>query len=158
MEGSVGKTLARSIAVLSRRGYRVSTIGKINTMDIIEILKQDYARFPVNQTYSIYAQDIYFQDPLNRFRGIKLYKLMINFIKTAFINTKMDLHDIRRTGDTITMKWTLSWNTPLPWKPRIAVPGWSELKLNSEGLIASHIDYWNCSRLDVLKQHFFPVA
>lgn len=123
-------------------------------MDIIEVLKEDYQRFPVNQTYSIYAQDVYFQDPMNKFRGIERYKLMIKFIETWFLNLKFDLHDIRRLGDTITTEWTLSWNTPLPWKPRISISGWSELRLNSENLIVSHIDYWNCSRLDVLKQHF----
>ncbi|MCC5642016.1 DUF2358 domain-containing protein [Nostoc sp. CHAB 5824] len=124
-------------------------------MDIIEILKEDYQRFPVNQTYSIYAPDVYFQDPLNKFRGVKRYKLMIKFIETVFLNTKMDLHNIQRLGDTIKTEWTLSWNTPLPWKPRISIPGWSELGTNSDGLIVSHIDYWNCSRLDVVKQHFF---
>ena len=124
-------------------------------MDIIEILKEDYQRFPVNQTYSIYAPDVYFQDPLNKFRGIKRYKKMVNFIQTWFLDPKMDLHNIQRLGDTIKTEWTLSWNTPLPWKPRISIPGWSELDLNSDGLIVSHIDYWNCSRLDVLKQHFF---
>lgn len=124
-------------------------------MDIIQILKQDYQKFPVDQTYSLYAADVYFQDPLNRFRGLEKYKKMIALIKTLFIAPKMDLHDIQRSGDTITMKWTLSWNTPLPWKPRISIPGWSELQLDSAGLISSHIDYWNCSRLDVLKQHFW---
>ncbi|MEH2313633.1 MAG: DUF2358 domain-containing protein [Nostoc sp.] len=124
-------------------------------MDIIEILKEDYQRFPVNQTYSIYTPDVYFQDPLNKFRGVKRYKQMINFIKTLFLNPKMDLHSIQRLGDTIKTEWTLSWNTPLPWKPRISIPGWSQLGLNSDGLIISHIDYWNCSRLDVVKQHFF---
>ncbi|MEH2128925.1 DUF2358 domain-containing protein [Nostoc sp.] len=124
-------------------------------MDIIEILKEDYQRFPVNQTYSIYAPEVYFQDPMNKFRGVKRYKEMINFIQTWFLNPKMDLHNIQRLGDTITTEWTLSWNTPLPWKPRISIPGWSELGLNSDGLIISHIDYWNCSRLDVAKQHFF---
>ncbi|MBN4000945.1 DUF2358 domain-containing protein [Nostoc sp. LPT] len=123
-------------------------------MDIIEILKEDYQRFPVNQTYSIYTPEVYFQDPLNKFRGVKGYKAMINFIETWFINPKMDLHNIQRLGDTIKTEWTLSWNTPLPWKPRISIPGWSELGLNSDGLIVSHIDYWNCSRLDVVKQHF----
>lgn len=126
-------------------------------MDIIEILKQDYQRFPVNQTYSIYAEDVYFQDPLNRFQGIERYKKMIAFIQTWFIAPKMDLHSIRRSGDAIATEWTLSWNTPLPWRPRIAIPGWSELKLNSEGFIVSHIDYWKCSRLDVLKQHL-PIS
>lgn len=124
-------------------------------MDIIEILKQDYQRFPVNQTYSIYAEDIYFQDPLNKFRGVERYKKMINFMHTWFLNIKMDLHDIQRLEDKIKTEWTLSWNTPLPWKPRISISGWSELGLNAEGLIASHVDYWDCSPLDVIKQHFF---
>ncbi|MEH2269070.1 MAG: DUF2358 domain-containing protein [Nostoc sp.] len=124
-------------------------------MNIIEILTEDYQRFPVNQTYSIYAPDVYFQDPLNKFSGVKRYKKMINFIQTWFLDPKMDLHNIQRLGDTVKTEWTLSWNTPLPWKPRISIPGWSELGLNSDGLIVSHIDYWNCSRLNVVKQHFF---
>ncbi len=122
-------------------------------MDIIEILKQDYQRFPVDQTYSIYAENVYFQDPLNKFRGVERYKQMIGFIKQWFINPQLNLHEINQTGNTITTRWTLSWTTPLPWKPRIAIPGWSELHLNSEKLIDSHIDYWDCSRFDVIKQH-----
>lgn len=126
-------------------------------MDIIQILQQDYQRFPDNQTYDIYAQDVYFQDPLNKFRGIERYKQMIKLIETWFLNTKMDLHKINRVGDTIKTEWTLSWNTPLPWKPRISISGWSELRLNTQGLIVSHIDYWHCSRLEVLKQHLFSL-
>ncbi|MEH2293859.1 DUF2358 domain-containing protein [Nostoc sp.] len=126
-------------------------------MDIIKILKEDYQRFPLNQTYSIYAPDVYFQDPLNKFRGVKRYKEMINFIQTWFLAPKMDLHNIQRLEDTIKTEWTLSWNTPLPWKPRISIPGWSELGINSDDLIVSHVDYWNCSRLDVVKQHFFAI-
>ncbi|MFB2919491.1 hypothetical protein [Aerosakkonema funiforme] len=52
-------------------------------MNIIEILKEDYQRFPADRAYSIYAED-----------------------------------------------------TLLPWRPRIAIFGWSELKLNTDGLIA----------------------
>ncbi|MBW4643073.1 MAG: DUF2358 domain-containing protein [Goleter apudmare HA4340-LM2] len=123
---------------------------------LIQILKEDYQRFPVNQTYSIYASDVYFQDPLNKFHGVERFKKTISFIQTWFLNPKMDLHDIQSLGDTIKTEWTLSWNTPLPWKPRISISGWSELRLNSVGLIVSHIDYWHCSRLDVVKQHFSP--
>lgn len=126
-------------------------------MDIIKILQEDYQRFPLNQTYTIYAKDVYFQDPLNKFHGVERYKQMIKFIDTWFINTKMDLHDIQPLGETIKTEWTLSWNTPLPWKPRISIAGWSELKLNADGLIVSHIDYWHCSPLDVVKQHFFSL-
>lgn len=126
-------------------------------MNVLEILKEDYQRFPENQTYSIYTEDVYFKDPMNEFNGVERYKLMIKFIQTWFVQTKMDLHDIRREGDTIKTEWTLNWNTPLPWRPRISIPGWSELGINSDGLIVSHIDYWKCSRLDVVKQHFFPL-
>lgn len=126
----------------------------LKAMDIIQILKDDYQRFPVNQTYSIYAQDVYFQDPLNKFRGVERYRMMIKFIESFFVNPKMDLHNIQKQENTIKTEWTLSWNTPVPWKPRISIPGWSELRLNTEGLIISHIDYWHCSRLNVLKQHF----
>jgi len=122
--------------------------------DIIEILKQDYQHFPVDQTYSIYANNVFFKDPLNEFRGLERYKQMIGFIQTWFINPQLNLHDISQSGDTIKTRWTLSWTTPLPWKPRISIPGWSELRLNADGLISSHIDYWDIPRLDVLKQLF----
>lgn len=123
-------------------------------MDVLQILQDDYARFPHSQTYHIYADDVYFKDPMNEFRGVKRYQAMIAFIEAVFLDCTMDLHDIHQTGSTIHTDWTLSWNTPLPWKPHIAIPGWSELTLNQDGLIISHIDYWRCSRLNVLKQHF----
>ncbi|NET46168.1 DUF2358 domain-containing protein [Okeania sp. SIO2B3] len=123
-------------------------------MDIISILKQDYQKFPADQTYSIYAKNVYFEDPLNKFRGIDFYQKMIGFMKSWFNDIQLDLHDISRSGDLIKTRWTLSWTAPVPWKPRMAIPGWSELKLNTDGLINSHIDYWDISRLDVLKQVF----
>ena len=126
-------------------------------MELIEILKQDYEKFPADQTYSIYAENVYFKDPMNQFRGIQRYQQMIGFIQTWFKELQLDLHDISQEGDTIKTRWTLSWTTPLPWQPRISIPGWSELKVNSEGAIASHIDYWDISRFDVLKQHLFAV-
>ena len=126
-------------------------------MNIIEILKEDYKKFPDDQTYSIYAENVYFQDPMNRFKGIDRYQQMIGFMNTFFKHIKLDLHNISQVGDRIETRWTLSWTVPVPWQPRIAVPGWSELKLNADGLISSHIDYWDCSRLDVLKQLLFPV-
>jgi hypothetical protein len=124
------------------------------TQDILQILQEDYQRFPANQTYSIYAPDVFFQDPLNEFRGVERYKEMIAFLSRWFADLDMELHDIQQQGDTIKTEWTLRWRSPLPWKPQIAISGWSELKLNEAGQIASHIDYWHCSRWDVVKQHF----
>lgn len=122
--------------------------------NIIEILREDYQRFPQHQTYSIYADNVYFQDPLNQFRGIKRYREMIGFMSQWFRDIKMDVHSIEQTDNIINTRWTLHWTTPLPWQPRIAISGRSELILGDDNLITSHIDYWDCSRWNVLRQHF----
>ncbi|MGB7412957.1 MAG: DUF2358 domain-containing protein [Thermosynechococcaceae cyanobacterium] len=123
-------------------------------MSIIDALNQDYARFPKQQSYDLYAEDVYFQDPLNNFRGVQRYQKMIQFIQRWFINTSMEVHDIQQQGNEITTRWTLRWQAPFPWQPKMAISGRSELQLNDAGLVCSHIDYWDCSRLDVLKQAF----
>ncbi|MFW6295625.1 MAG: DUF2358 domain-containing protein [Halothece sp.] len=123
-------------------------------MNILEILKQDYQRFPDNQTYDIYSENVYFKDPVNEFRGVKRYQKMIHFLGNFFNNVQMDVHDIRREGNTIYTDWTLHLTPPLPWKPRLSIPGRSELKLNENDQITAHIDYWHISRWDVLKQNF----
>ncbi len=126
----------------------------MSSLNLLQTLQKDYESFPENQTYTLYADDVYFKDPMSEFRGRDRYQSMISFIKTWFLNVKMDLHNLQHDGETIRTDWTLSWNTPLPWKPHISISGWSELTINAENLIVSHIDYWNCSRLNVLKQHF----
>ncbi|WP_036483720.1 DUF2358 domain-containing protein [Myxosarcina sp. GI1] len=123
-------------------------------MDIVETLKQDYQRFPENQTYSIYADDVYFKDPLNEFRGRDRYKKMIGFIGTFFGNVQMDVHHITRKDEIVKVEWTLNLTSPLPWKPRLAIPGWTDLKINSSEKIVSHIDRWHISPFDVLLQNF----
>jgi hypothetical protein len=123
-------------------------------VSLVEILREDYARFPANQTYSTYAKDVWFKDPMNKFRGVDRYQKMIKFIETLFSDVQMELISIEQVESEIKTRWILRMNAPLPWKPRLAIPGWSELKVNSEGLISAHVDYWECSRFDVLKQVF----
>ena len=124
-------------------------------MDIVKTLKQDYQNFPDNQTYEIYAEDVYFKDPLNEFRGIQRYQKMIDFLGSFFKDVNLELHDISQTENKIKTEWTLKMTSPLPWKPRLSIPGWTELKLNQDNLIVSHIDYWHISRFNVLQQNFF---
>jgi hypothetical protein len=122
--------------------------------NIVESLTADYKTFPLNQTFSLYAADVFFKDPWISFRGVGLYRKMIQFIAWGFTDVKMDLHDIHQTDNQIHTSWTLRWIAPAPWKPKMKISGRSELVLNAEGLIQSHIDFWDCSRLDVLKQLF----
>jgi Uncharacterized conserved protein (DUF2358) len=123
-------------------------------MDIITILRQDYASFPLDQSYNIYAEDVYFQDPLTRFTGLDRYRQTITFIKTWFKDLRLELREINQVDFVISTRWSLSWNTPLPWYPRIEITGRSEMLIDDRELIISHIDYWDCSTFDVFWQHF----
>lgn len=124
-------------------------------MDLIERIRADYKRFPADQSYELYAPDVYFKDPLNEFHGVKRYRQMIGTMARWLNNMELELKSIERSQpDTIITRWRLSWIAPLPWQPQMEIPGWSELKTDSNGLICSHIDYWDCSRLAVLKQIF----
>lgn len=124
-------------------------------MDIVETLKQDYQKFPEDQTYSIYADDVYFKDPLNEFRGLDRYRKMIEFLGTFFQQVEMEVHHITREREMIKVEWTLNMTSPLPWKPRLSIPGWTDLKVDSSEKIISHIDRWHISPLKVLLQNFF---
>lgn len=124
-------------------------------MDLIDQLKQDYARFPKDQTYGLYAADVHFKDPMNEFDGVNRYRQMIGFIGSFFSHVQMELHEIEQvTPALITMRWTLNMTAPLPWLPRLSIAGHSELGVNSAGLICSHVDYWERSRFAILKQVF----
>lgn len=122
---------------------------------ICDRIRQDYVSFPNDQSYELYADDVYFRDPLNEFTGVEQYQNMIGFIARWFQDPQLDLHRLEITGDkALETHWTLSWITPLPWKPPISIPGWTEYRINESGKISSHIDHWHCSRLAVLGQVF----
>ena len=124
-----------------------------STIDLVEIIKQDYQNFPNEQTYSIYAEDVYFEDPLNKFQGIKRYQKMIDFLGRFFQNIHLELHNISRGKNIIKTEWTLKMTSPLPWKPRLVIPGWSELTINQDHLITAHRDFWNIAPIKVLLQN-----
>jgi hypothetical protein len=122
-------------------------------MDVLATLREDYARFPENQTYTLYAEDIVFADPIMRVRGRQKYQDMIRFLATWLQHIRLELHEIYQRNQVIHTRWTMSWTAPLPWRPRVVVTGRSELTLNDQGQIQQQIDYWDCSRWEVIRQH-----
>lgn len=123
---------------------------------VLAQLRADYGRFPMDQTYDLYAETVYFKDPTSEFRGRDRYRQTVAFIARWFRDIALDLHAITviaQAPTTLRSDWTLRWTAPLPWHPAIAISGWSELVLNEDGLIVSHVDYWHCSRWQVALQH-----
>jgi hypothetical protein len=123
---------------------------------ILETLRGDYQRFPQDPSYHLYAETVFFKDPMTQFQGLDRYKNMVSFMGTWFKQMQLELHGMEQQDQVIHSRWTLSWTGPLPWKPHIVISGRTEMTLNEAGLIASHIDYWDCSRLDMIRQHFVP--
>lgn len=116
-------------------------------------LRQDYAQFPAHQSYDLYAEDVLFQDPLNRFQGVAKYQQMVGFIQRWFQQPTLELHRLDYpSADTIQTHWTLRWVAPLPWQPQMVISGWTDYRLNSDGKIVAHIDFWHCSPWAVLGQ------
>ncbi|WP_030005895.1 DUF2358 domain-containing protein [Picosynechococcus sp. NKBG042902] len=125
-------------------------------MDLLDILRQDYQKFPQDQTFAIYSDDVFFQDPLNRFQGRDRYQKMIGFLGRWFRDIHLELHDLQQTQQIIRSEWTLSMTCPLPWQPRLRISGHSLLEINADNLIVSHIDYWQKPPLKILLQVFQP--
>jgi Uncharacterized conserved protein (DUF2358) len=126
----------------------------------IEILKQDLPTlFDRDISYDIYTPDISFQDPVNRFQGKFNYRIIFWTLrfhaKLFFTKIFFDLHEVDRSSEnTILAKWTVRGTLRVPWKARLYFEGYSTYKLNSEGKIYEHIDTWDRSPAEILRQFF----
>jgi len=116
--------------------------------------------FEKDISYDIYTKDIYFQDPVNKFKGKFNYRIIFWTLRfhgqLFFTELYFDLHDVKQTADdTILANWTVRGLLRLPWKPRLFFNGYSTYKLTKDGLIYEHIDTWDRKPSEILKQ-FLP--
>lgn len=125
---------------------------------VIETLKQDLPTlFEEDISYEIYTKDIYFQDPVNRFKGKFNYRIIFWTLRfhaqLFFTEIYFDLHDVKQTDeDIIKAYWTVRGTLRLPWKPSIFFNGDSTYKLTPQGLIYNHLDTWDRKPSEILKQ------
>ena len=125
---------------------------------MIAILKQDLPTlFEQDISYDIYTGDIYFKDPVNTFKWKFNYRIIFWTLRfhgrLFFTELYFDLHDVSQTAeDTILANWTVRGVLRVPWKAGVFFNGYSTYKLNSDGLIYEHIDTWDRSPGEILKQ------
>lgn len=113
--------------------------------------------FETDISYNIYTQDIYFQDPINKFKGKTNYRIIFWTLRfhaqLFFQRIYFELHDIHQeSSDTLIGNWTVRGNLRVPWKARIFFNGCSTYKLNQQGLIYKHVDTWDRRPSEILKQ------
>ncbi|BAZ01234.1 hypothetical protein NIES37_52330 [Tolypothrix tenuis PCC 7101] len=125
---------------------------------VIEILKQDLPTlFEKDISYDIYTQDIYFRDPVNKFKYKFNYRIIFWTLRfhaqLFFTQIFFDLHEVYQSAeDTILAKWTVRGVLRVPWKAKIFFNGYSTYKLNQENLIYEHIDTWDRKPSEILRQ------
>lgn len=96
--------------------------------------------------FSLYAENVEFEDPLTKFSGVSRYESNIAFLRDSFVfsDTKLVLYDIKIIEeDLVRTRWMLSMKAALPWQPRASFTGQSDYVVNKEGLVVRHIDYWD---------------
>ncbi|MGM3305208.1 DUF2358 domain-containing protein [Anabaena sp. WFMT] len=131
---------------------------KFQIEQIIEILQQDLPTlFEKDISYDIYTQDIFFRDPVNKFKGKLNYRIIFWTLRfhaqLFFTEIAFDLHDVSESeSNTILAKWTVRGVLRVPWQARLFFNGYSTYKLNNKGLIYEHIDTWDRKPGEILKQ------
>lgn len=130
---------------------------------VIKTLQEDLPTlFEKDISYDIYTQDIYFQDPVNKFKWKFNYRIIFWTLRfharLFFTQIDFDLHEVSQPAkDTILAKWTVRGVLRVPWKASLFFNGYSTYKLNQDTLIYEHIDTWDRQPGEILKQ-FWPKA
>ncbi|NMG10505.1 DUF2358 domain-containing protein [Brasilonema sp. UFV-L1] len=126
----------------------------------IETLKRDLPTlFEKDISYEIYTRDIYFQDPVNKFKGKLNYRIIFWTLRfhaqLFFTKIYFDLHNVSQSDkDIILAEWTVRGTLRVPWKAKVFFNGYSTYKLNEEGFIYEHIDTWDRQPGEILQQFF----
>ncbi|MFM7406493.1 MAG: DUF2358 domain-containing protein [Cuspidothrix sp.] len=126
--------------------------------ELITTLKHDLPTlFEKDISYQIYTQDIYFSNPVNKFKGKFNYRIIFWTLRfhaqLFFTQIAFDLHDVSESdNDTILATWTVRGVLRVPWQAKLFFNGYSTYKLNQDCLIYEHIDTWDRKPSEILKQ------
>ncbi|MCT7957737.1 DUF2358 domain-containing protein [Laspinema palackyanum] len=127
----------------------------------VATLKEDLPTlFEKDISYDIYRKDIFFKDPVNQFKWKFNYRIIFWTLRfhgqLFFTELYFDLHDVEQVApDMILANWTVRGRLRLPWKADLFFNGYSNYKLDENGLIYEHIDTWDREPKAILKQ-FLP--
>ncbi|AFY33487.1 DUF2358 domain-containing protein [Calothrix sp. PCC 7507] len=126
--------------------------------EVIKTLKNDLPTlFEQDISYDIYTNDIYFRDPVNKFKYKFNYRIIFWTLRfharLFFTEIYFDVHEVDQSSeDTILAKWTVRGVLRVPWKAKLFFNGYSTYKINQDALIYEHIDTWDRKPGEILRQ------
>ena len=86
------------------------------------------------------VNDIIFIDPFNNIRGLDNFKNIFYHMFDTVEEPKFDIVDYAQNKDHIFLKWKMTFYA---FKASQTIEGMSDITLNKEGKVISHLDYWD---------------
>ena len=90
-----------------------------------------------------YAPDADFKDPFNEVRGVPAIQQVFAHMYVALEAPRFVIHDIVAQGDQCVLTWDFIFRFRRFSRELQTVRGASHLKLDADGLITLHRDYWD---------------
>ena len=86
------------------------------------------------------VKDIIFIDPFNNIKGLDNFKNIFYHMFDTVEEPKFDIIDYAQNKDHIFLKWKMTFYA---FKASQTIEGMSDITLNKEGKVISHLDYWD---------------
>ena len=86
------------------------------------------------------VKDIIFIDPFNNIKGLDNFKNIFYHMFDTVEDPKFDIIDYAQNKDHIFLKWKMTFYA---FKASQTIEGMSDITLNKEGKVISHLDYWD---------------
>jgi steroid delta-isomerase len=86
------------------------------------------------------VKDIIFIDPFNNIMGLDNFKNIFYHMFDTVEEPKFNIVDYAQNKDHIFLKWKMTFYA---FKASQTIEGMSDITLNKEGKVISHLDYWD---------------
>ncbi len=94
----------------------------------------------IEQFDNLVDKDIEFSDPFNCFKGVKNFKKVFYHMFENVKDPSFIILDYSKNNNKVFLKWQMVFYA---FKSKQFIEGISEITLNNEGKINSHVDYWD---------------
>jgi ketosteroid isomerase-like protein len=97
----------------------------------------------VARIQDFYTSDAYFKDPFNEVRGVPAIRRVFEHMYVALEAPRFVIHDVVAQGDQCVLTWDFIFRFRRFSREWQTVRGASHLRLDANGLITLHRDYWD---------------